>query len=225
MVVPRRCVAASDGSFTPFPPSTATRSQNASGGLAKAALDKIDALIVKQPNNPWFHEFRGEILMTAGRANEAEAAFTKAAKLDPSKSGLIQASIGQAIVTGGRPEKMKDAVAQIQRGLEADPGNSSAYRFLAMAYGKLGQIGDAELATAEGYWEAGNFKDAKVFAARAQQNSARTRRNGEGHRISSSQRSSVHDISTPLVDSPSPSRLSSSGADVRRERGPAPSVR
>ena len=138
-------------------------------GSPKAALEKIDALIAKQPNNPWFQEFRGEVLMSAGRANEAEAAFVKAAKLDPYKSGLIQASIGQAIVTGGRPEKMKEAVAQIQRGLEADPGNSSAYRFLAMAYGNLGQIGDAELATAEGYWEAGNFKDAKIFAARAQQ--------------------------------------------------------
>lgn len=138
-------------------------------GSPKAALDKIDALIAKQPNNPWFHEFRGEILMTAGRANEAELAFSKAAKLDRSRSGLIQASIGQAIVTGGKREKMKEAIAQIQRGLEADPGNAGAYRFLAMAYGNLGQIGDAELATAEGYWEGGNFSQAKVFAARAQQ--------------------------------------------------------
>ncbi len=138
-------------------------------GSPKAALDKIDALIKRQPNNAWFHEFRGEILMTAGRASEAEAAFGRAAKLDKSRSGLIQASIGQAIVTGGRPEKMKEAVAQIQRGLDADPDNYTAYRFLAMAYGHLGQIGDAELATAEGYWQGGNFTQAKVFAARAQQ--------------------------------------------------------
>ena len=138
-------------------------------GSPKAALDKIDALIAKDPSNAWFHEFRGEVLMTAGRSAEAATAFQKAAKLDKSKSGLIQASIGQAIVTGGRRDQMKEAVAQIERGLEADPGNSSAYRFLAMAYGNLGQIGDAELATAEGYWEAGNFRQAKIFAARAQQ--------------------------------------------------------
>ncbi|MET0259367.1 MAG: M48 family metalloprotease, partial [Methylobacterium sp.] len=138
-------------------------------GSPQAALTKIDQLVKSNPNNPWFQEFRGEVLLAAGRAEEAATAFGKAAKLDPTRSGLIQASVGQAIVASGKPERMRDAIGQIERGLEADPGNSNAYVYLARAYGAIGEIGSAELATAEGYWEAGNFRQAKIFAARAQQ--------------------------------------------------------
>lgn len=138
-------------------------------GSPAQALGKIDALIAESPSNPWFHEIRGEILMQSGRSDAAAAAFGKAAALDPSHSGLLQASVGQAIVTGGDPARMREAIEQIRKGLRADPENSTAYRFLSMAYGKIGEVGPAELAMAEGYWHAGAFRDAKVFAARAQQ--------------------------------------------------------
>nr|BAT30709.1 hypothetical protein [Aureimonas sp. AU4] len=137
-------------------------------GSPRMALDKIDRLIAEDAANPWFQEVRGEILMASGRSEEAAAAFSRAEKLDRSNSGLLKASVGQAIVTGGNPRRMPEAVAQIERGLQTDPNNSTAYEFLAMAYGRMGEIGAAELATAEGYWQAGNFRQAKIFAARAQ---------------------------------------------------------
>lgn len=137
-------------------------------GSPETALRKIDDLIAKQPGSPWFHEIRGEILMEAGRAKEAAAAFAKAVSLDKSKSGLLEASVGQAIVTGGDLSQMPKAIGQIRKGLAADPSNSTAYRFLAMAYGRVGDVPSAELATAEGYWHAGALKQARLFAARAQ---------------------------------------------------------
>ncbi|KAA0970148.1 M48 family metallopeptidase [Aureimonas fodinaquatilis] len=138
-------------------------------GSPSAALQKIDRLIASSPNTPWFHEVKGEILMERGRGQEAAAAFKRAVQLSPSRSGLLQASIGQALVTTGNPALMKEAIAQIRKGLDIEPNNYNAYRFLAMAYGNIGEVGSAELATAEGYWQAGNFREAKVFAARAQQ--------------------------------------------------------
>ncbi|MBC8129175.1 MAG: M48 family metalloprotease, partial [Rhizobiaceae bacterium] len=137
-------------------------------GSPSVALQKIDALIKANTKSPWFHEIRGEILMEAGRSKDAAAAFSKAAALDPSKSGLIEASIGQAMVTSGDPAEMKQAIALIKRGLDADPSNGTAYRFLALAYGQLGDVASAELATAEGYWVNGATQDARLFAARAQ---------------------------------------------------------
>lgn len=137
-------------------------------GSPAVALQKIDALIAKHPKSPWFHEIRGEVLMEAGRSKEAATAFAKAASLDPTKSGLLEASVGQAIVTGGDPAEMKKAIGLIKKGLENDPSNSTAYRFLAMAYGQIGDVASAELATAEGYWRSGALKEARVFAARAQ---------------------------------------------------------
>ncbi|WP_083507618.1 M48 family metalloprotease [Aureimonas frigidaquae] len=138
-------------------------------GAPSGALGKIDRLIQASPRNPWFHEVRGEILMEAGRGREAAASFRKAAELAPGRSGLLQASIGQALVTTGDPSVMKQAITEIRKGLDVEPNNYNAYRFLAMAYGQTGDVGAAELATAEGYWQAGNFREAKVFAARAQQ--------------------------------------------------------
>ena len=137
-------------------------------GAPADALKKIDALIAKQPATPWFHEIRGEVLMEAGRGKEAAAAFAKAAKLDGRNSGLLQASVGQAMVTSGDPAEMKKAIGLIRKGLEADPSNSNGYRFLAMAYGRTGDEAQAELATAEGYWHSGSITQARIFAARAQ---------------------------------------------------------
>ena len=138
-------------------------------GVPSGALAKIDRLIQQSPRNPWFYEVKGEILMEAGRGKEAAAQFRRAVELAPGRSGLLQASIGQALVTSGDPSQMKQAITEIRRGLDLEPNNYNAYRFLAMAYGQTGDVGAAELATAEGYWQAGNFRESKVFAARAQQ--------------------------------------------------------
>ncbi|MEX6507922.1 M48 family metalloprotease [Jiella sp. M17.18] len=138
-------------------------------GSTNGALTKMSALIASRPKNPWFEEMRGQILLDAGRGTEAAAAFRKAAQLDGSRSGLLKAEIGQALVTTGDPKEMSRAIEYIKAGLQSDPDNATAYQFLAMAYGHTGDIGRAELATADGYWHAGAFREAKVFAARAQQ--------------------------------------------------------
>ena len=137
-------------------------------GQTASALKKMDALIAARPSNPWFYEMRGEILLEAGRGREAAADFGKAAKLDRSNSGLLQTEIGQAMVVAGAPSELKQAIEKIQAGLQKDPLNGTAYRYLAMAYGRLGDIGRAELATAEGHWNVGSIREAKIFAARAQ---------------------------------------------------------
>ena len=40
-------------------------------GAEAAVLDGASALIAAQPNNPWFHELRGQALLEAGRADQA----------------------------------------------------------------------------------------------------------------------------------------------------------
>ncbi|KQT83424.1 M48 family metalloprotease [Aurantimonas sp. Leaf443] len=137
-------------------------------GSSEAALRKIDALIAQRPTNPWFHEIRGEILMEAGRGEQAAAAYLKAQKLDKTGSGILKAEVGQALVVGGTKKDLAGAIESLEAGLRADPANGQAYRFLAMAYERTGDVGRAELATAEGYWQSGALRDAKIFAARAQ---------------------------------------------------------
>jgi predicted Zn-dependent protease len=139
-------------------------------GNLSSALSKTDALIKLQPKNPYFHELRGDILMKANRPKEAADAYAKAVSLDPAKSGLLPVSYGQALMAIGTPDSLKKAVAQIKAGLARDKENGVAYRYLAQAYGEQGDVAQADLATAEGYFYSGNFREAKIFAMRAAKN-------------------------------------------------------
>ena len=137
-------------------------------GSPKSALAKADALVKTNPKSPYFQELRGDILVKANRPAEAAQAYAAAIKLDPYKSGLLPVAYGQALLATGKPDNVRKAVNQINSGLERDRENISAYRYLAQAYGQLGEIPEAELATAEGYFYSGAYQDAKIFAARAQ---------------------------------------------------------
>ncbi|MER8600828.1 M48 family metalloprotease [Mesorhizobium sp. M1339] len=142
------------------------------GNLA-SALTKTNALIKEQPKNPYFQELRGDILMKANRPKDAADAYAKAVSLDPARSGLLPVSYGQALMAIGTEDSLKKAVAQINTGLGRDRENADGYRYLAQAYGELGSIPAAELATAEGHFYSGDYKNAKIFAMRAQQSMKR----------------------------------------------------
>ncbi|TIP34169.1 MAG: M48 family peptidase, partial [Mesorhizobium sp.] len=138
-------------------------------GNPGAALTKTAALIKEQPKNPYFQELRGDILMKANRPKDAADAYAKAASLDAARSGLLLVSLGQALMAVGTPDSINKAVAQLNSGIGRDKENAVAYRYLAQAYGELGQIPAADLATAEGHFYSADYKNAKIFAMRAQQ--------------------------------------------------------
>ncbi len=138
-------------------------------GNLRSAVQKSDALVKASPNNPYFHELRGDVLMKSNKPAEAAKAYATAAKLDPAKSGILRIGVGQALLATGNADSIKRAVTEINAGLERDKEYSLGYRLLAQAYGQLGDIPQAELATAEGHFYAGAYNDAKIFALRAQQ--------------------------------------------------------
>ena len=137
-------------------------------GNPAAALTRSAELIKQRPKNAFFHELHGDILMKANRPADAADAYGKAARLG-GDTPLLQISRGQALVATGKRERMKDAISIIRKGLTSEPNNPGAYRFLSQAHGLLGEIGDAELAAAEGNYYAGELQEARIFAARAQQ--------------------------------------------------------
>ena len=138
-------------------------------GNPRNALKKADALVKIQPKNPYFQELRGDILLRANQPEKAAEAYARAVQLDPAKSGILPIAYGQALIATGKPDSIKKAVAVIKEGLSRDKENFNGYAYLAQAYGQLGEVPEAELATAEGYYYGGNYQQAKIFAMRAQQ--------------------------------------------------------
>ncbi len=165
--------AAASRLFKKMPGSLAAQYGEAQAALLfgnpRNALKKADALIKIQPKNPYFQELRGDVLLRANEPEKAAEAYARAVQLDPAKSGILQISYGQALIATGETESLKKAVNVIQEGLSRDKENFNGYAYLAQAYGQLGEVPEAELATAEGYYYGGNYQQAKIFAMRAQQ--------------------------------------------------------
>src|SRR5262245_43713595 len=67
------------------------------GSAAVSAQTQIDALIQTQPNNPYFHELKGQALLESARPAEAIAPLRRAVALAPN-APLIKIMLGQALV-------------------------------------------------------------------------------------------------------------------------------
>jgi predicted Zn-dependent protease len=131
-----------------------------------AAVKELDALIAEQPNNPYFHELKGQFLLESGKAGAAIPPLRQAVELAPS-AGLMRVMLGQALIARNDPALTKEAVGQLQKALLKEKQSVVGYRQLAIAYGRLNRIPEAQLASAEGFLFEGNADFAKVHAERA----------------------------------------------------------
>jgi predicted Zn-dependent protease len=132
----------------------------------RGALVQIDGLIAVEPQNPYFHELKGQALLESGKPAEAVAPLRKAVSLAPDGT-LIRVMLGQALVATGDPKLATDAVGMLRTALIHDPDVPEGYRYLAMAYGRQGDLAEADLASAQAAFTGGDFKAAKMLATRA----------------------------------------------------------
>jgi predicted Zn-dependent protease len=137
-------------------------------GDLRAAISQIDALSQTQPNNAYLHELKGQALLESGRAREAIAPLRKAAAIAPN-AHLIRIMLGQALVAANDPALLDDAIGTLQRALAREPEVPDGHRQLAMAFGRKGDNAQADLASAQSAFVAGDIKTARELAGRARQ--------------------------------------------------------
>jgi len=137
-------------------------------GNVNGALSQIDALIARQPGNPYFYELKGQALLEAGRANQAVEPLRKAVSMTGG-APLIRSMLGQALVQSGSGGNPDEAIRELIQATQRDPNSSGAWRSLAIAYGRKGDLANADLAAANGYFASGEFKTGRELAARARQ--------------------------------------------------------
>ncbi|MDP4823384.1 MAG: M48 family metalloprotease, partial [Aestuariivirgaceae bacterium] len=124
-------------------------------GDLKSAIPEINALIEAQPANPYFWELKGQALIEGGRPADAVAPLQQATKLAP-QAGLIQIMLAQAQLGTENNANASAALKTLQLAARTESDNISLWRFRAVAYGKLGDIPNAELSTAEAAMRGGD---------------------------------------------------------------------
>jgi predicted Zn-dependent protease len=129
------------------------------------ALQKMDALIKVEPQNPYFHELKGQILYEFGKAAQSVGPYETALNLVPD-SGLIRTALAQSLIesAGKNTEKLNAAIDHLKRAEKDEPRSTTIKRLLATAYGRMGKEPEARVFLAEEALMRGNRKEAARMA-------------------------------------------------------------
>jgi predicted Zn-dependent protease len=132
----------------------------------RVAVAQIDGLIQAQPNNPYFYELKGQALLEGGKPAEAIAPLQRAIQLAP-QPALIQVLLAQALNALNAAKSADEAVTLLRTALAHEPESVDGYLQLAMAYGRKGDLAQADLASALAAFMRGDHPTARQLAARA----------------------------------------------------------
>jgi len=123
----------------------------------------MNAALQERPNDAYYLDLKGQILMENRRWSDALSAYEQALALPPSNA-LILAGYGKALLASGQSRK---AIEIMEKARNRDFSNPRLLRDMAVAYAQTGQNGMASLVTAERYALSGRILDAGVHARRA----------------------------------------------------------
>lgn len=129
------------------------------------ALNELEPLIAKEPENPYFRELRGQILLEGGRVEESIEPLRKA--VETTGHGAIVVMLGQALLAQKQPDSDAEAVEMLEELVRNEPEFPGAWRQLAVVYGRRGEIGKSMLASAEQYFQSGQPQYAREQVERA----------------------------------------------------------
>jgi predicted Zn-dependent protease len=130
------------------------------------ALPLMDGLIAERPNDPYFHEMKGQILFDNGRVKESVPEYQAAVRL-LGNSPLIRIELGQAEMEAGDDSLLPDALVNLKAGTMGEPDSVDGWRLLSAAYNRSNDPTMAETALAEYSLQTGAWSDAVGHSERA----------------------------------------------------------
>lgn len=114
------------------------------------SLALVDNLLQRESDNPYFLELKGQMLVDYSRVEEALQPYRQAVALDKD-AALIRIAYAHALIESSsrHPERLDQAIEELQRALRDEPKSTRIYRLLATAHGRKGQNAMAKLYLAE----------------------------------------------------------------------------
>ena len=117
-------------------------------GALGSALLTIDGLLKEYPNDPYFHELRGQMLYENGRAAESIPSYRRAVQLAPS-AAILKIDLARALLDVNGPDNDREAMRNLDLATQQESGNFDLWRLMASGYSKLNDPGMTSLARAE----------------------------------------------------------------------------
>jgi predicted Zn-dependent protease len=136
------------------------------GAYPDKANAEADALLATNPEDPFFLELKGQILLESGRPKEAIAPLRKAVANAPNMP-MIAVMLGHALIASEDAKQFAEAKQVLKTAVNRDNDNPFAWYQLGIVYDREGDQPRAALATAERNNLQGNNKLALASARMA----------------------------------------------------------
>jgi predicted Zn-dependent protease len=112
------------------------------------ALHEADALLAMEPDDPYFLEIKGQVLLESGKPLEALDPLRRATALTQNEP-LIATTFALALINTEDKAHLDEAETVLRAAVARDRENPFAWYELGMVYGGKGDVPRAQLATAE----------------------------------------------------------------------------
>nr|WP_314442887.1 M48 family metalloprotease [uncultured Sphingomonas sp.] len=135
-------------------------------GDRDAAIREADALLATAPQDPFYLELKGQILLESGKPMDALEPLRTAVARAPDQP-MIQAMLGHALLATEKNDNLPEAERVLRASIGRDNEQPFAWYQLGVIYDRKGDLPRAALATAERYNLEGEPKLALASAERA----------------------------------------------------------
>lgn len=130
------------------------------------AIAEIDTLIADYPENPFFHETKGQVLYENGNVVESIDAYRLAVERLPS-SNLLRMSLAQSLISADEDRFLDEAIGHLEIALEEEPNNSYGWKQASMAYHRNNDVAMTHYSTAQHFLLSGDIRGAMINAKKA----------------------------------------------------------
>jgi len=112
------------------------------------ALSEAEALLAAEPDDPFFLELKGQILLEGGHPADAIAPLREATR-ESGDAPLIASMLGHALIATEKSDNFAEAKQVLKTAVSRDNENPFAWYQLGIIYDHEGDSARAALATAE----------------------------------------------------------------------------
>ena len=131
------------------------------------ALAEADALLAHDPDNPYFLELKGQVLLESGRPGDALVPLRRATEITRHQP-LIAGMFGHALIATEDPAHHEEAERVLRAAVSRDRLNPFAWYQLGVVYAARGDLPRARLASAEQQVMSRNYPEALRSAQAAE---------------------------------------------------------